>query len=267
MINSAQFYGLLFFVVAFAGSMDLDAQHDRKTLKNHRKSIQYSIDKQTVLVSLDTIFDKGRRYGIITRNLQMRNDFDVRTLSNNNVFFITSADAAGGFLNVKFLDGSFRMASIPSTFGIDRIAEFIVRENLLNYDGINEEVIPVFMTKYPLRERRSLLQNIVEDVSTAVDNTRRNRQERVYESGSNLMQGGFLIGSFEKKNENFGTDVKRVIYIYHTDGGLCAKAIFDMGNPEVSLFTARDQKEHFVNIKGIIKAENVARYLVQWNYL
>lgn len=253
--------------IIFAGVSECDAQLDRKTKKNHLKTIQYSIDKNTVVVSLDTIFNVGQRYGLITRNVQMRSDFEVKSLNGNPAFFITAANAPAGYLSLRFLDGSNREATIPYVFGIERIADFIVKENLLQKDGINEDVIAVVMTKYPYRERRSVIQTVVSDVNTAIDDSRRNRQSKVYERNNELYQGDFLIGTFKKSNENFGADVKRVINIFYSDGSHCAKAIFDMGNSDVLIITTKDQHEHYVNIKGVVTAKSIAEHLVTWRYL
>ncbi|MFN4123967.1 MAG: hypothetical protein ACK4GL_11780 [Flavobacteriales bacterium] len=243
------------------------AQLDRKTKKNHLKAIQYSVDKNTVVVSLDTIFNRGQRYGIIIRNLQMRNDFDVKSLNGNAAFFITAANAPAGYLSLRFLDGSNRDATIPFVFGIERIAEFIVKENLLRTDGINEDAIAVFMNKYPYRERKNIIQSAVSDLNTTIDESKRNRQLKVYERNNELYQGDFLIGTFKKANENYGTDVKRVINIYFTNDDHCAKAIFDMGNSNVLIITTKDKREHYITIKGVVTAKKIAEYLVSWRYL
>lgn len=268
-MTQAYFMKLLitFIFILIFGVGEYAAQHDRKTTKNHLKAIRYSIDKNTVVVSLDTIFDRGQRYGLITRNLQMRSDFDVKSLNGTPAFFITAVNAPAGYLSLRFLDGSNREATIPYVFGIDRIADFIVKENLLRMDGINEEVIRVLMTKYPYRERRSMIQTVVSDVNTAIGDSKRNHQHKIYERNNELYQGDFLIGTFKKSNENFGTDVKRVIHIYFSDGSHCAKAIFDMGNSDVLIVTTKDQREHYVTIKGVVTAKSIAEYLVGWKYL
>lgn len=257
------------FIIVFIFVQTLSAQHDKRTLRTHFKAINYSFDKKIVLVSLDTIYDSGSPYGIIKRSMQMRSDFDVNTLNGTPIFFITDDGAAANSLTMRFLDGSGRLATIPSVFGIERLADFLVKQQLLTAQGLNEGVLNIFLTKYPYRERRTIIETVVQDINNAIDNSgsNRNRNAQIYQRGNELVQNNFTIATFTQKNENFGTSVKNVIYIYYTDGTLCAKAIFKHGISDVSIITSKDNRNHDIVIKGHIGPVDIAKYLVQWLYL
>lgn len=257
------------FIIVFIFVQTLSAQHDKRTLRTHFKSINYSFDKKIVLVSLDTIYDSGSPYGIIKRSMQMRSDFDVNTLNGTPIFFITDDGAAANSLTMRFLDGSGRLATIPSVFGIERLADFLVKQQLLTAQGLNEGVLNIFLTKYPYRERRTIIETVVQDINNAIDNSGSNRKRnaQISQRGNELVQNNFTIATFTQKNENFGTSVKNVIYIYYTDGTLCAKAIFKHGISDVSIITSKDNRNHDIVIKGHIGPVDIAKYLIQWLYL
>ncbi len=266
------------------------AQPTAKELEKHRKEVERSRNKNKIVISLDTVFNKGTAYCIMKATTKgvmgMGKSYDVYDLAGTNVFF-AKADLEAASYELMFLESGKKVTTPALRYLEDHIVENNIFKNgvldeaaIRKYTLINEENKEKQAQEQEREARlaeakagagqrgtvgsgRSSQSNDNESIKMV----ERNRTSDVSTMGSSIRQDFKEIGTFKKGHTTDGNDMVTIKSVNNklVAEGTCQESIMCK---TVSILTFKDNEVHTITLKGLDSMEEkIGEFLVKYGYL
>ncbi len=255
----------LFTFAATVGS--LLAQPSERELAKHQKEVAKSAEKKQTIVSLDTLFHAGKPYGTLTKGGSVLDrSFSFADLSGEEqISIIIDANDTNFFL-FQFNDPARLVARMEIVGGQEWIGRILIKYRLLREDGTLDEASVGSFTR--INPAQVLPINVVvNNPNEEKALPQRNRSALVFVNGGTIRQDNTVVGSAETKNELVDKKYERVLYIYHVDGSVCARAyLSSVANGHIIITTSKDNRTQTIN-ESFMNDDKVAKWLIERLYL
>jgi hypothetical protein len=256
---------------------------DEKELGKHRKMVEKSKEKKTVIYSLDTIFNAGVPYAVmkeLANESSTYNDYDVFSLNGKHLINVKVEWRnvyENGYIYSRvyyvydFLDSKQKGEISPKL--TMKVYEDIVEAGLITNNAIDPAAESKFITAHPLTSK---------NVGVAVGNGKkskdgfvvlatfpepvaRNRNAEIKIENKEIKQDGKLIGSYTMIN---GAG-RKVIAVFAPDGTKLAEAINEGATMhDWKIFTMKDVRQYPPITSDLGKdVKDVVDFLISTNYL
>jgi hypothetical protein len=253
------------------------AQPTAKELEKHRKAVEQSRSKSKVIISLDTVFNRGKAYCIVktvTQGYGLRDNYDVYDLEEKNIFF-AKANKGKDSYDLVFLDSIKRRITTPP---IRYFEDHLVESNFFKNGKLDENAVKKYFLineenkekEVKSEEKESLLSQL--KIAAGIGNNNveiveRNRNGSVFSAGTNLMQNAVIIGTFKRTTNS---DIKAQITIMSVNNKVIAEGTCQqmVNCRTVNVLTFKDNQMHVVQLDNDLMIETkIAEFLVKYGYL
>lgn len=259
---------LLFFLFLFCTEACFAQRISQRRLRKHRTKVYVSSQKGTVILSLDTIFNKGNPYALLVKIKEMPyHRYVLYSLHRNELATIRSRGGSNpndnGYYSFHFT-ASGKVAE-PEKYITFKLEKEIVAYNLVDGERINPFGEIKFLKKYPRKfSDPNYVQYIEDTPQAAAPNiytlVNRNRDKKIYASEGSIHQDYKLIGRYK---------ISEGITRFYLPGGLMvAEASEDESQPgSWQIKSMRDNKQHALQAKGGKVLADLIEELVKNEYL
>ncbi|MBN2880896.1 hypothetical protein JXM83_02480 [Candidatus Woesearchaeota archaeon] len=262
------------FVFSLSGFCQSKSSEDIKT---HQDKISESKLEGTIILSLDTIFNKGIPYAVLKSKKKMFvYDYTLYSLKGNELVEIThkcDKEVKNCYYLFLFYDNG-DIAEVKVFVGL-KIYELIVENDLVIDTIINQNSKTKFLMKYPQKYSISDQQpKIVINIGNTNSNddyktVERNRNSMLQIFGKDIKQDFKLIGKVEKSTKSENGKILRIYSFYLPSGKLVAEATqVDLDSKSFNILTLKDNitRNITINIIGQ-ESKELAIYLSKNYYL
>lgn len=256
---------------------------DEKEFAKHRKRVEKSKENKSVIYSLDTIFNSGIPYAVMTElanESSTYNDYDVFSLDGKSLINIRiewrnvyeSGSISKRVYYVYNFVGSQQKAEISPKLTM-KVYQDIVEAGLVKSNTIDAAAEAKFIAAHPLTSR---------NVGVAVFNGKkdkdgfvilaaipapieRNRNAEVKTEGKEIKQDGKIIGTYTQ----ISMAGRKMISIFHPDGTKLAEAINEGATlHDWKVFTMKDLRQYPPITSNLGKdVKDIIDFLISTNYL
>jgi hypothetical protein len=252
------------------------AQLTEKQLKTHQKEVAKSKQKNSVVWSLDTIFNKGLPYCIMkkkNKNFLGYYEGDFYALNGKNVFYAKSMTDAG------LLTREITMLTTGQKAYLDGdLEKGIVEAELFAGDSLNETATNKFLMLHAEKPVSKIAQvagsvGLGGSSKEVVDNNDesnstqpvRNRQAPILILGDEVQQDFKKIGTIKQV---FGVASTNMLYeVFDAAGRKIADVEGKMHSTSWQVVTLKNNKMHTVSCEEFKEKAAIMQYLTQLRYL
>ena len=259
---------LLFFLFLFCTEASFGQKISQRRLRKHRAKVYASKVKGTVMLSLDTIFNKGMPYAILIKFKEMPyHRYMLYSLDKKELASIQSKGSAdpngNGYYSFRFC-ASEKIAE-PEKYITFKLEKEIVACDLVDGNKINPFSEIKFLKKYPRKFSNPGYVSYVSDEQTVNTNdiyavVKRDTDKQIYASDGNIHQDYKLIGRYKITDG--------VMRIYLPAGLMIAEATENEDKAGIwDISSMKDKKKHTLPSYSGKILEGVINFLVENLYL
>lgn len=271
---------IIFFLSILAFNLNAGAQtkDSLKLRERHVQRVMQSAQKGTVVLSMDTIFNKGIPYAILkTKKSLSGDDYTLYGLNGTELIYIPCLWAedptfVGGksSYHLFYFIGTGAKAEVRGDVTLS-IPKLIVQSDLVLNDAVNPAAETRFLLKNPQvmsLPRTSLLEELIVNFLKTDVMAERNRNVPVIVIGNELKQENKKIGSYTMSMglEN-GSHVK-VFSFFSVSGRKVADAVQTSPTSDTYLLkTLKDGRQNSFGTTLGMEAQMLAEFLSKNYYL
>lgn len=251
---------------------NVQAQLSQNALSKHLKAKSESLKNKSVIISNDTIFNTSIPYGILRKEKtgSMSIGFSILTIEGKEVLYIKTS-LSEGVSKFRPMLKEYQAASYTEAMGSLKIAETLVKYDLLSPSNLNIKQYQIFQEKYKvvrgLKNKKADNNDIptTYNTSTKAILAERDTKGELTILENSIVQSKITIGTYESKQ----TDIAIVYSIYHLDNSLCATLTIQNTNKETMvLITQQDKKKAtFRQSKKGLHLKETLKFLIARSYL
>lgn len=262
-------YLLLSLCLLIFGNIFSQKIYYKREIRKHQAMVRKSKIKRTVILSLDTIFDKGIPYALLKKRKQLPFvDYSLYSLNNENLAFIQSRRTSGDYPYY-----SFKFSESGNVAEIDRyekssLENLIVQNKLINDNKIDPFNETNFLLKFPQKFSNPGLKTFVTDnpekdvlnSSNVYATVIRNREAKFYFKDGKIIQDHKFIARYK---------IIDSLVRFYLPSGLQAAAAEEKVN-ELGVWNVTSLKD---NKKTVVKSltkeslEEIIQFLIEKFYL
>jgi hypothetical protein len=256
---------LLFFLFLFSTEACLGQKISQRRLRKHRARVYASMRDGTVILSLDTIYNKGIPYAILIKKKQLPyHDYILFSLNRERLAYIQSKTTGGNggteYYAVKF-ERSGKVAE-PEKYITFHLEKEVVACNLVEGNAINPFGELKFLKKYPPKFSGGEQINAASETSgtNIYVIVERDRSKDILVAEGSIYQDYRLIGKYKVSEAR--------LRFYLPGGIMTAEAVeteSDSGVWKISSF--KDKKEHTLHTTSGKSLAEIIDFLAQKEYL
>ncbi|MES2679151.1 MAG: hypothetical protein V4635_04665 [Bacteroidota bacterium] len=238
-------------------------------IKKHHARVRESRNKGTILLSLDTIFNKGIPYAILKEKKQMPyNSYGLYSLNNNKLILIQTRISVNSdqtpYYAFMFV-GSDKTAEAEKHYGFS-IENEIVKSDLV----INNQIDPfnetMFLVKFPGKFSDPSIKTYINEhdegqkvnTDNIYETVKRNRESEFFFKEGKIIQDYKIIGRYKT--------IDTAIRFYLPNGIQVAEAK-EKGTGLWQVFTLKDRKNGDLKTSGNNFTKELVGYLLDNDYL
>lgn len=190
---------LVFILILIQDTAFSQKRISARKVAKHVSKKNTSKRKGTIIWSLDTIFNKGQAYAILTKKKMMpHHEYRLYSLNRKELIFIQTVGNMDGreYYSFNFVDN--RKRAYPEKYVTFDIVKEVVAFDLVKGDSINPFGLIKFLKKYPPKKSS----NTVEEKDINIYSTvKRNRDEKIYFTDGEIYQDYEIIGTYKITDE------------------------------------------------------------------
>ncbi|MBC8045374.1 MAG: hypothetical protein H7Y00_01120 [Fimbriimonadaceae bacterium] len=244
----------VFFFIEIISAQQLT----HKEYAKHLKKINQSKEEASVVISLDTIYNKGEAYALFIKVTSAGKDYSVKNLSGNELIYwrFNSYDNPEYTGNIGSVQKNYYYEIIfpanqkrcETEFKtVQQMGDFILENDLIHENGLNEDavdgLIQAYGNKYSTKRNKPVQVFYGEDSGKEYKLAERDRTKLITLNNNLIEQDNIIIGSIESKTKNEGV----VTYFNYTiklqDGTTIATAKHqNYGAEDIEIKTMKDSK-------------------------
>lgn len=259
---------LFLFLTLFSFAAVSQRKISAKKLAKHRAKKTESKSKGSIVVSLDTIFNKGIAYAILKEKKQLPfNEYTLFSLNRETLILITPHNGIDKehtpFYEFYFTE-SDRTAEMEKYYGL-KLEKEIIENELIKDNKIDVPSEMNFLLKYPCRFSDTTIKQYITNkppVEFTKDNlyhtVKRNRGSKIYFRDGKILQDYKQIGYYKI--------IDSVLRFYLPNNMMVAEAI-EKENGVRELMTMKDRKIKNLDVIAEKEIEQIVSYLCEANYL
>ncbi len=238
-------------------------------IKKHYARVNESKKKGSVVLSLDTIFNKGVPYAILKEKKQMPyNSYGLYSLHNDKLILIQTRISAHRdqtpYYAFMFV-GSDKTAEAEKYYSF-RLENEIVKNNLVVNNQIDPYNETLFLAKFPRKYSDTTIKTYISEkedeqkVNTAniYETVKRNRESEFYFKEGKIIQDYKIIGRYKKID--LGTR-------FYLPNGIQVAEAKEKEPGLWQVLSLKDSKIGAVKTPGNDVSKDVIRYLIDNAYL
>ncbi len=256
---------LLFFIFLFCTEACPGQKISQRRLRKHHARVYASKREGTVILSLDTIYNKGIPYAILVKKKQLPyHDYILYSLKREQLAYIQSKVTGGSWGTEYYafrFDRSGKVAE-PEKYVTFHLEKEIVAYNLVEGNAINPFGELNFLKKYP--PKFSGTDYVAPDPGTPTGDiyatVQRDRSQKILVAEGNIYQDYRLIGKYKPSEAG--------LRFYLPGGIMAAEALeTEPGSGKWRLSSFKDKKEHTLQTAGDKSLEEIIQFLAEKEYL
>lgn len=254
-----------------------------KEYEKHLKKIKQSRLNNTVILSLDTVYDAGSEYAILRKTNPSGNDYSVRNLMGKELMYFrfnsfNEAEYSGniGSQEKKYyyeiiFSASQKKCEVPS-MNAAQIAAFIVDKRLIADGQIQKDAeahcIETFGKKYSGEKNKPVQEFSSEIATSSYELVKRDKAKEIFIVNTSILQDDQTIGTIisETSQDNIITFIRYTISL--PDGTMIAKAkTQSYGDENIQITTLQDAKTIKIPKPSYWVDKTILQFLVEKGYL
>jgi len=264
----------LYCLLCLQTSISFCQNHSEKELKKHADKIANSKEKNSVVLSLDTIFNAGNPYAILkteksflTKNYKL---FSLKGVELAYLRFSTIETKNINYYAFLFFDLN-KTAEVEMYIGIN-IPKIIVENNLVNDSTLNISSVNKFLMKFPQQysQQTKTTVDITED-ATKYATVERDRKAMLQFFGSEIQQDFKVIGTVKETSNITGGKIYKVFTFKLPNGITIAEATQndgDINNNSYKIVTIKNNLIANISINRFgADLEELTKFLIERYYL
>lgn len=233
-------------------------QYTSKEYAKHLKRIESSKEDAGIIVSLDTIYNTGIAYAQLKKSPGTDQDYSVKDLKGNEVLYCrfnsySNAQPTGNIGSVEkkyyyqFICRASKQQFETENKTPQQLAEFVVQNNILKNDQLNEEAVNALTAQYGNKfseQRTKPVEVFTGDRSGKKYATvERDRKSLIVIRDKTIEQDGKHIGLIESTTKPEGVITYYVFRIMLPDKTLVAQAKYQSyGTGDMEIHSITDDK-------------------------
>lgn len=246
-----------------------------KEMSKHLERVQQSKQKSKVIRSLDTVFNAGIPYCIMTDQRKgLVKDHKIFGLNGQLLFEITwdciNQNGVQKCFYAVLFPQTAKRAELESYIGL-KLEELIVESNLVQDNQVPAQSETLFLMKYPPRfsqpNQPAVQINVIQNNPYPV--VVRNKQAAIEIKQGNIYQDNVIIGKITESTSNADGKILKIYQVSLPNGTPIARiSQVNTAGMAYTIFCNLDHANHAFNVKFIGKeAEEFAQFLVENQYL